>query len=223
LISLVFVTIPVLTGVRSGWSQLLAECLTFIAFLFILRRYARVSILRALGTYLLSSVIGVVITLIAVWILIVPIRMFVVAPFEIRGDSMLPAYQSGDLLLVDKLAIRSHTPQRKEVAVIIPNDQPGQYYVERVIGLPGEDVQIASGQVMIYDTTHSDGYVLPEPYLFKQAATEGLTTARIHVPEGTYFVLGDDREHSNDSRYWGMVPTSNIVGIVIGRIWPPRP
>ena len=138
-----------------------------------------------------------------------------------RGESMLPALRPDDLVLVDKLTLRSREPQRGDAVVLIPPGPPGQYYVKRVVGLPEEQVRIRGGDVTIFNREHPDGFTLSEPYLFKGTRTEAPTAAPVSIPAGSYFVLGDNREHSSDSRYFGVVPRQNIVGIVARRIWPP--
>jgi signal peptidase I len=108
------------------------------------------------------------------------------------------------------------------VIVLVPPepDQTTQFYVKRIVGLPGEKVQVKSGKVVIYNATYPFGFMLDESYLPADERTEGSSSEPVPVPNGSYYVLGDNREHSNDSRYWGVLPRRNIVGQVGEHLWP---
>ena len=131
--------------------------------------------------------------------------------FWVSGDCMRPGLITGDRLLADKLTYRLHPPHRGDVIVFYYPRDPEQIYVKRVIGLPGETVEIHSGDVYI------DGHHLTEPYRIYQA--HGSMGPRT-VPSGDYFVMGDNRDVSDDSRYWGYLPKQEIIGRAVGRYWP---
>jgi len=121
---------------------------------------------------------------------------------------MSPSFQVGDRLVVEKISYRFHPPGRQDVIVF--NAPPDLRWrnikvpmVKRVIGVPGDKVQIRQGQVLV------NGQILTEPYL--TVVTSG-SFGPTEVPQGQYFVLGDNREHSYDSRYWGYVPESYVLG-----------
>jgi signal peptidase I len=198
-----------------------AIAVLFVVFLWLVRRYEPITVRRALGVYATITALSILTSAVAIIAIVVPLRLLVASPFEVKGASMAPAYEADDLVFVDKLAYRSRDPQRGDVVVLIPPGQPGQYYVKRIVGLPEEKVRIRGGEVTVFNSVHPDGFTLSEPYLFKEASTEALTAEPMSVPAGSYFVLGDNREHSNDSRYWGTVPRQNIVGIIALRVWPP--
>jgi len=131
--------------------------------------------------------------------------------FWVSGDCMRPDLVTGDRLLADKLTYRLHSPQRGDVVIFYYPRDPQQIYVKRVIGLPGETVQIADGDVYI------DGRRIREPYRVYQA--HGSMSPRV-VPANDYFVMGDNRDVSDDSRYWGCLPKQEIIGKAVGRYWP---
>src|SRR4051812_32072411 len=98
-------------------------------------------------------------------IIILPIRYFVFQPFIVSGSSMEPNFQNGQYLIIDELSYRFHTPNRGDVLVLKYPKDTTQYFIKRVIGLPGEKVQVDNGQVTIYNSEHPDGMVMNEPYL----------------------------------------------------------
>jgi signal peptidase I len=131
--------------------------------------------------------------------------------FWVSGDCMRPDLVTGDRLLADKLSYELHPPHRGDVVIFYYPHDPTQIFVKRIIGLPGETVEIRSGEVYI------DNQRLPEPYRVYPA--HGSMPART-VPSGDYFVLGDNRDVSDDSRYWGYLPRREIIGRAAGRYWP---
>jgi len=146
------------------------------------------------------------------------IRNFLVQPFLVSGSSMDPNFHDGDYLLVDELTYRFRAPERGEVAVFrYPNDE-STYFIKRVVGLPGERVSVRSGKVVISDKEHPDGFTLDEKYLPGGMVTGGNTD--ITLGEREYFVLGDNRSYSFDSRSWGILNGKEIIGIVRLRLWP---
>ena len=150
-------------------------------------------------------------------LIVVPIRYFVFQPFFVRGQSMEPNFHNSDYLIIDEISYRFSEPDRGEVIVFkYPND-PSQRYIKRIIGLPGEIVEIRNGEIIIQ--TGSQQYVLEEAnYLSQFTVTQG--DSRISLREGEYFVLGDNRSFSSDSRRWGPVSEDEIVGRVLLRMWP---
>jgi len=150
------------------------------------------------------------------------LRVFVVQSFYIPSGSMIPTLQVGDRILVNKLAYRLHGVGRGDIIVFRAPpkvastcDTTDQDLVKRVIGLPGETISDRDGTVYI------NNKVLPEPWLPKHAPnTYTATFPPVHIGPDTYFVMGDNRENSCDSRYWGSVNRSMIIGKVEVRIWP---
>ncbi len=153
------------------------------------------------------------------FVVMLAFRLFVAEPFIVSGSSMVPNFHNREYLIINKIGYRLHQPERGDVIVFkYPRDLT-QYFIKRVIGLPGEKVKVADGRVTIYNKEHPDGKVLDEPYLPNQAVTfggEGTTT----LGSDEYFVLGDNRQASSDSRVWGVLPRNDLVGKVWLRVFP---
>jgi signal peptidase I len=133
------------------------------------------------------------------------------ARIRVDSFSMEPTLQKGNFVIVNKLAYQIGAPQRGDVAVFRYPPTPSEQYIKRIIGLPGEHVHINAGQVQI------NGELLVEPYLVDSTMRGG----EWQVPSDSYFVLGDNRNNSSDSRVWGMVPTENLIGKALVVYWPP--
>jgi signal peptidase I len=146
------------------------------------------------------------------------IRAFLIQPFLVSGDSMVPTFHNGDYLLVDELTYRLREPQRGEVIVFrFPKDEK-LFFIKRIIGLPGERVEIADGKVIIVNGEHPQGVILSEPSLSPTLETSG--NKDITLGPDQYFVLGDNRSFSLDSRSWGTVAKTEIMGLVRLRLLP---
>ena len=151
-------------------------------------------------------------------VIVVPIRWFIAQPFIVRGESMVPTFESGDYLIVDQLSYRFEEPGRGDVIIMrYPKDE-SVYFIKRIIGLPGETVELQGARVII----RKDG---AEPLTLTQPYLDGAT----HRPEfGTYalgtdeyFVMGDNRDASSDSRVWGVLPRTDVIGRAFLRLFPP--
>ena len=148
-------------------------------------------------------------------LIVLPIRAFVFQPFLVRGASMEPNFHNGDYLIIDEFSYHFRNPERGEVIVFrYPND-PSQRYIKRVIGLPGETVEVSNGKITISD---GESKVLREEYLPQGSKTPGQERATLKGEE--YFVMGDNREFSSDSRTWGSLPEEYIIGKVMVRVFP---
>jgi len=157
------------------------------------------------------------------FIIVAPIRYFLFQPFIVSGASMAPNFATGDYLIVDEVSYRFSSPQRGDVVVFSTNFIPGythQRFIKRIIGLPGETVDIKNGSVQIIKdgkTTILDEKYLPRPG-GSPLKTYGDKNITLNPDE--YFVLGDNREYSYDSRMWGVVPKEDIIGKAFLRIFP---
>ena len=151
-------------------------------------------------------------------LIVVPFRIYVAQPFIVEGASMDPTFETGDYLIVDELSYRFKSPERGSVLIFKYPKDPSKSFIKRVIGLPGETVSISKGRVTITNSAHPDGLKLEEPYVVLVSKQDELTYA---VKVGEYFVLGDNRISSADSRLWGPVPESNIIGRPIIQLLPP--
>ncbi|OGY98630.1 MAG: signal peptidase I [Candidatus Liptonbacteria bacterium RIFCSPLOWO2_12_FULL_60_15] len=146
------------------------------------------------------------------------VRTFLVQPFLVSGASMEPSFSHGDYLLVDELSYYFRKPERGEVVVFkYPGDE-SVYYIKRIIGLPGEEVRVREGAVRVVNAEHPEGVKLAESYLPQDLKTP--RTADITLGEDQYFVMGDNRLQSFDSRDWGPVKRGEVIGIARLRLWP---
>ncbi len=149
-------------------------------------------------------------------VIVLPIRVFVITPFVVDGESMHPTFENLDYLVVDELAYDFSAPARDDVIVFRYPGDPSIFYIKRIIGLPGETVSITHGIVTI---TKVDGttLTLSEPYVVNEDATY---TKNVTLNPGQYFVMGDNRPNSSDSRVWGPLPSNDIIGRVDLRLLP---
>jgi signal peptidase I len=131
---------------------------------------------------------------------------------------MYSTFSNGDYVLTDELTYRIRPPERGEVVVFHDVSDYSTYLIKRVIGLPGERVVVKNNTVTIYNTQHPDGLTLGEPYLSSGMVTSG--DQDITLSSSSYFMMGDNRAVSYDSRSWGPLPKGNIVGLVRFRLWP---
>ncbi|MBI5004828.1 MAG: signal peptidase I [Candidatus Lloydbacteria bacterium] len=153
-------------------------------------------------------------TLIAVCI-VLPIRIFIIQPFIVSGSSMYPTFETGDYLIVDEIGYRLHEPVRGEVVIFkYPND-PSKFFIKRIIGLPGETLQSVNGTVVVKDAAGNE-QTLKESYLREPPKD----TFSITLTSDEYFVMGDNRAASLDSRIWGALPRHFIVGRAWTRLFP---
>lgn len=150
--------------------------------------------------------------------IIVPVRYFLIKPFYINGASMEPSYYNREYLIIDEISYRFGAPRRGEVVVFrYPLDE-SQFFIKRVIGLPGERVAVRDNSVVIYSQAFPEGVTLSEPYLADSTVTAGEADLTLGADE--YFVMGDNRAASLDSRRFGPLPASDIVGRTWLRGWP---
>jgi signal peptidase I len=149
-------------------------------------------------------------------ILALGIRQFVAEARYIPSSSMEPTLQINDRLIIEKVGYRFTDPKRGDVVVFEPTEklQEQDYhdaFIKRVIGLPGETVKVKNGRVYINNKPLTEGYIAAEPnYTFDSGV----------IPPGQYLVLGDNRNNSYDSHYWGFVPKGKIIGRAVIRFWP---
>ena len=151
--------------------------------------------------------------------IVLPIRYFIVQPFIVRGASMEPNFEDREYLIVDELSYILRDPRRGESIVFRYPRDPRQFFIKRIISLPGEQVEVKNGRVIIVNDEYPKGFTLEEPYLNPPDRTTQPDFA-VSLGEGEYFVLGDNRDSSSDSRVWGKLEREYIIGKVIFRAWP---
>lgn len=166
-----------------------------------------------------SSVLEVLEVALVAVVSVFLIRTFLVQPFLVSGESMSPNFSNGDYLLVDELTYRFRVPERGEVMVFkYPRDE-STYFIKRVIGLPEEKIQVKDGKVTVFNGQDQGGLVLSESYLPRGVVTNG-NGELITLGKDEYFVLGDNRSASFDSRSWGVLKIGEIIGLARFRLWP---
>jgi signal peptidase I len=171
--------------------------------------------MRSAGRFVIELAEVVIISL----AIILPIRYFLIQPFYVKGASMEPTFDDHEYLIIDEISYRFREPERGDVVVFRYPYDPRQYFIKRIVGLPGETVRVADSAVAIMNENVPDGFVLDESaYLVPGTVTSGTRSARLEEDE--YFVLGDNRSSSLDSRTFGPLPKENIVGRVWIRGWP---
>jgi len=154
-------------------------------------------------------------------IIIIPIRHFLIQPFYVKGASMEPNFHDHEYLIIDELSYQFNEPSRGEIIVFRYPRNPQDFFIKRIIGLPGEKVQILDGVVFVYNAENPNGIALEEPYLSPNTKTYGAYDSDIvTLGKDEYYVLGDNRNASKDSRSFGSVNRSFIIGKVLLRGWP---
>lgn len=168
-------------------------------------------------------------------LIIIPVKTFFFQPFFVEGASMEPSFSGGDYLIVNEFGYKTtdirlgdtlhfsvhpfRELMRFDAVVFRYPRNPSQYFIKRVIGLPGETVQIKDSRVTIYNKEHPNGFLLEDnSYLSPRVVTTDM--AAIELKSDEYFVLGDNRPNSYDSRVIGPIPEDKIIGKVLVRVWP---
>jgi signal peptidase I len=165
-------------------------------------------------------------------VVIIPVRVFLFQPFFVQGSSMEPNFEDGQYLVVSEFGYKQtnldllhftvdsfKTIDRQDVVVFRYPKNPEQFFIKRVIGLPGESVAVRQGKVIIYNALRPDGFVLDEhAYLGLGVLTQDIP--KVSVGENEYFVMGDNRMFSYDSRMFGPINKDALIGRVLLRAWP---
>lgn len=151
-------------------------------------------------------------------LIVIPVRVFVAEPFVVSGSSMVPTFENGDYLIVDKISYELGSTKRDDVVVFRYPGDPTKFFIKRIIGLPNETVEVKSSenQVIIINKEHPDGFKLDQFFV----KNIGGIDARITLKEDEYFVMGDNRSGSSDSRYWGPVKKNLMTGRAFLRLLP---
>jgi len=149
------------------------------------------------------------------------ITIFIAQPFQVSGPSMEPNFYNKQYLIVDEISYRFRAPERGEVIVFHNPENEKEFFIKRVIGLPGDEVLIKDGKVVIVNDANPKGFTLDESYL-PSSIVMSTDSSSPKLGEDEYFVMGDNRIVSFDSRSWGPVKKSEIVGAVRVRLWPPE-
>lgn len=151
-------------------------------------------------------------------LIVIPIRMFIAQPFIVSGASMENTFHTGEYLIVDQVTYHFNQPTRGEVIIFRYPRDPSKFFIKRIIGLPGDTVNIEDGVVRIKNEATPEGFILDESYLEEMPEAAPLTET---LGEREYFVMGDNRDESSDSRSWGVLQEDRIIGRAWLRLFPP--
>lgn len=152
--------------------------------------------------------------------IIIPVRYFLIQPFYVKGASMEPNFHDNEYLIIDELSYRFNEIERGQVIVFRYPRNPQEFYIKRVVGLPGEEVEIVDGQIKIFNEDNKNGFILNEDYLSANLVASHENRERVALAPEEYFVMGDNRNASKDSRTFGPVNKGFITGKVLFRGWP---
>lgn len=154
-------------------------------------------------------------------LIILPIRYFIIQPFYVKGASMEPNFHDREYLIIDEISYRFNEPERGQVIVFRYPNNPQEYFIKRIIGLPGDTIEMIDGKIIIRNENNSDGFQLNEnKYLSDSVKTYAIDEQPVVLGDNEYFVLGDNRYASKDSRTFGALNRSYITGKVLLRAWP---
>ncbi|MBP6924033.1 MAG: signal peptidase I [Candidatus Pacebacteria bacterium] len=151
-------------------------------------------------------------------LIVIPIRMFVAQPFIVSGASMETTFHSGEYLIVDQVSYHLHGPARGDVIIFRYPRDPSKFFIKRVIGVPGDTILIKDGIVTISNEANPEGFTLEEPYAETMPPAAKMTET---LGDREYFVMGDNRDESSDSRVWGVLQEERIIGRAWIRLFPP--
>lgn len=149
-------------------------------------------------------------------LIVVPFRIFIAQPYIVSGSSMDPTFHNGDYLIVDQLSKRFVDIERNSVLIIRYPLDTKKFFIKRLIAFPNEKVEIKNGEVFVINTENPEGLKIVDSYVYFKK-NENFS---IDLGEDEYFVLGDNRAGSSDSRIWGPLPKKNIIGKPIIRLFP---
>ncbi len=148
------------------------------------------------------------------------IYLFVAQPHRVSGSSMYPTFHNDDYILTDKISYRLHNPEKGDVIVLKNPRNESEDFIKRVIATPGDTLKVENNSVYVNNQPLKESYLQPNiPTPSGSFLTEG---QQVKVGENQYFVFGDNRSHSSDSREWGSVSKEEIIGKVFFRYWPPQ-
>lgn len=150
------------------------------------------------------------------FLIVVPIRMFIAQPFVVSGDSMYPTFHNKEYLIVDEISYIVGEPNRGDIVIFRYPEDPKRFFIKRIIGLPNEEISIKGNQIKITNKENPDGFYLTEDYIKENFDFSG----DYKTKDDEYFVLGDNRNRSLDSRFWGVLPKDLLIGRAYLRLIP---
>jgi signal peptidase I, bacterial type len=156
--------------------------------------------------------------IIILMIIVVPFRMYIAQPFIVSGSSMDPTFADRQYLIVDEISYALGKIKRGDVVIFHPPAEEKSYYIKRIIGLPNERVTIQNGRTIIYNEANPNGLELDDSFIKKNTTCQIYCDVQLGADE--FFVMGDNRTNSQDSRIIGPIPRSNLVGRAFARLFP---
>lgn len=174
------------------------------------------SIWKTFGEFFVEIVKVVIISL----AIIIPVRYFLIQPFYVKGASMEPSFHDHEYLIINEIVYRFNNPERGDIVVFRYPKDPSQYFIKRIIGLPEEKIKIKEGKIYIYNDQFPEGMALKEDIYLLDEDTPHSGQTEFILGKDEYFVLGDNRDASLDSRRFGAVPRRLIIGKAWVRGWP---
>lgn len=171
------------------------------------KRSKRVAFFREIATFAILTLL-----------IVIPIRVYVAQPYIVSGGSMDPTFTNRDYLIVDQLSYRFNTPKRGDIIVFHFPLELSKFFIKRIIGLPEETITVNKNGIFITSVDNPNGFILSEPYLIQ----ENIGETMLSLSKEEYFVMGDNRAASLDSRIWGAVSKEEIIGRVLLRLLPIR-
>jgi signal peptidase I len=152
--------------------------------------------------------------------IIIPVRYFLIQPFYVKGASMEPSFFDHEYLIIDEVSYRFSEPKRGDIVVFRYPVDPKQFFIKRVIGLPGETVEVGEQGIKIYNDQYPNGMTIDESSYLPKETIPSTISRTLNLKAGEYFVMGDNRGSSLDSRFFGAIKRTDIVGKVWLRGWP---
>jgi len=174
-------------------------------------------------TSIWSILVDIVETFVVAAAIFVVLYIFLIQPHEVKGASMEPNFYDGQYILTDKITYRFDKPKRGDVIVFKAPTNPDVDFIKRIIALPGEKIEIKDSHIIISNSEHPNGFTLDEPYKINAPISGGSYLQEgktVTISANNYIVFGDNRTHSYDSREWGPVTRSAIIGKAWLRYWP---
>lgn len=148
---------------------------------------------------------------------VIPVRVFIAQPFIVSGSSMVPTFENSDYLIVDEISYRLGEPERLDVVIFKYPKDPTKFFIKRIIGLPNETVDIKGDTVTITNKDNKEGFAIDQAFVKNPSNDEAM---HFELGADEYFVMGDNRDASSDSRYWGPVKKDLLVGRAFLRLLP---
>lgn len=157
-------------------------------------------------------------SIVVVMAIMVMVYLFIMSPQEISGQSMYPTFENGEYILTNKIEYKLHEPQRGDVIVFKSPRNKDIDYIKRIIALPGDTLSLQEGKYYLNGKKLAENFLSPDLYTFAGSYLQ--ENIEVTIPSGTYFVSGDNRPHSLDSREFGPIPKEDIIGKALIRYWP---